>query len=196
VNAAAQAARLRAAIAGGARPSFTFFWNAEPKGADASGASRVRALGPECLSQWYPSRFRVRGVDYATAEHFMMAEKARLFEDGDAHHAILATQTPAEAKALGRTVRGFDGARWDALRCEVVLEGNLAKFEQAPALRAFLLGTGEDVLVEASPHDRIWGIGLSEDDPRARDPFAWRGLNLLGFVLMNARERLGQTTVG
>jgi len=88
------------------------------------------------------------------------------------------------------TVPGFDQGVWDAVRFEVVVRGNLAKFSQSRELAAFLLGTRGHVLVEASPRDRIWGIGLGESDPRASDPHAWRGLNLLGFALMRVREML------
>ncbi len=87
-------------------------------------------------------------------------------------------------------MRGFDSAEWERRRFEYVVEGNVHKFGQDPALRDYLLGTGSRVLVEASPVDRIWGIGLAADDERAPDPARWRGLNLLGFALMEARRRL------
>ena len=87
-------------------------------------------------------------------------------------------------------MRGFDEAVWERERFGIVVEGSVHKFGQDAALRQFLLGTGERVLVEASPRDRIWGIGLAADDERATDPARWRGLNLLGFALMEAREVL------
>lgn len=89
-----------------------------------------------------------------------------------------------------RLVRGFDDAVWARERFALVVEGSVHKFGQDPALRTYLLGTGERVLVEASPVDRIWGIGLAKDDPRSANPASWRGLNLLGFALMEARTRL------
>jgi len=119
-----------------------------------------------------------------------MAGKARLFGDEAAVEPILAARTPAEAKNLGRLVHGFDEAAWDAARFELVVRGNVAKFGQDPALRAYLLGTGNRVLVEASPRDRVWGIGLGAANERATDPAQWRGRNLLGFALMEARARL------
>ncbi|MEU9522122.1 NADAR family protein [Streptomyces sp. NPDC048224] len=147
-------------------------------------------LGPSCLSQWWPSPFTVDGVEYATAEHWMMAGKARLFGDAEAERRVLAAGHPAEAKKAGRLVRGFDEAVWERERFRIVVEGSVHKFAADPALRAFLLNTGERVLVEASPLDRVWGIGLAADDGAATDPERWRGPNLLGFALMAARERL------
>lgn len=147
-------------------------------------------LSASCLSQWWPAPFTVDGVAYATAEHWMMAAKARLFQDADAERAALTARTPAEAKKAGRLVRGFDDAVWERERFGIVVEGSVHKFSSDEALRAYLVGTGERVLVEASPLDRVWGIGLAADDPRAHDPARWRGLNLLGFALMEARERL------
>ncbi len=147
-------------------------------------------LGPSCLSQWWPSPFTVAGVEYRTAEHWMMAGKARLFEDPDAERRVLAAAHPAEAKKAGRLVRGFDETVWERERFRIVVEGSVHKFASDPALRTFLLNTGDRVLVEASPVDRVWGIGLAADDEAAGDPERWRGPNLLGFALMAARERL------
>ncbi|BAM90239.1 hypothetical protein S58_42540 [Bradyrhizobium oligotrophicum S58] len=95
-----------------------------------------------------------------------MAQKAALFGDQETHDAILAAPGPSQAKKLGRAVRGFDDARWTAHRFEVAVHGNVAKFGQNPALADWLRSTGDAVLVEASPVDRIWGIGLAADDPR------------------------------
>ncbi len=120
----------------------------------------------------------------------MMAGKARLFRDEEAAERIVAVDHPGEAKRLGRQVRGFDQAAWEEARFGIVVDGNVAKFGQNPDLRAFLLGTGERVLVEASPRDRVWGIGLGARNEDAERPDRWRGLNLLGFALMEARARL------
>ncbi|MFF4850119.1 NADAR family protein [Streptomyces sp. NPDC001194] len=147
-------------------------------------------LGPSCMSQWWPSPFTVGDVRYDTAEHWMMAGKARLFGDAEAERIALGAKTPAEAKKAGRLVRGFDEQTWARERFALVVEGSVHKFASTPALRAYLLTTGDRVLVEASPMDRVWGIGLAADDERALDPSRWRGLNLLGFALMEARDRL------
>ena len=176
--------RLKARWAAGERPELVFFWGHQPR--------KDGAIGASCLSQWYPASFSIDGQTYATAEHWMMAEKARLFDDHETRQRILAAATPAEAKDLGRAVRGFENEAWNRARHEIVFRGNLAKFTQNPEPWRFLLGTVGQVLVEASPVDRIWGIGLAQDDPLAADPTQWRGLNLLGFVLMEVRDALDQ----
>jgi ribA/ribD-fused uncharacterized protein len=166
----------------GARPKYLFFWGHRPQ--------RDGAIGQGSLSQWWPSPFTVDGVTYPTAEHWMMAGKARLFGDDAALARILGAPHPGAAKKAGRQVRGFDEDTWICHRWDLVVSGNVAKFGQDTALREYLLGTGSRVLVEASPLDRVWGIGLAADDERTADPASWRGLNLLGFALMEARERL------
>jgi ribA/ribD-fused uncharacterized protein len=146
---------------------------------------------PECpFSQWYPAPFTVEGRSFRCAEQFMMFEKARLFGDAEMGEQILAAKTPKEHKALGRKVRGFDDARWKSEREGIVLAGSRAKFTQNPELRALLLDTRGTELVEASPFDRIWGVGLSADNPRIDDPANWRGQNLLGKILTRLREEL------
>jgi ribA/ribD-fused uncharacterized protein len=143
-----------------------------------------------CLSQWWPSPFEVGGIRYATAEHYMMAQKARLFRDESILQQILSVSHPGEAKHLGRQVARFSEAEWAKHRTEIVFQGNLAKFGQAEAIKRYLLKTGRRVLVEASPVDTVWGIGLRAEDRRSSDPGRWRGQNLLGFTLMRVREEL------
>lgn len=174
--------RLVAATESGERVRYLPFWGHRPLPDGRLGAS--------CLSQWWPSPFTVDGVTYPSAEHWMMARKARLFGDAEAELAVLEARTPAAAKKAGRLVRDFDEDVWVRERFGLVVAGSVHKFGQDPELRAYLLATGDRVLVEASPVDRIWGIGLAKDDERAEDPRRWRGLNLLGFALMEARERL------
>jgi hypothetical protein len=176
---------LQARVRSGAPIDFVCFWGHTPKAAFSVDKS--------CLSQWYPASFIVNGTTYATAEHFMMAEKARVFGDVVTREQILACTDPKEAKALGRSVRGFDSMVWQHVCIDVVTRGNHAKFTQHHDLRAFLLGTGDAVLVEASPVDLVWGIGFAEDDVNARNPLLWRGQNLLGFTLMDVRASLQKT---
>lgn len=169
----------------GHQPDYLFFWGHRP--------STGGGVGKSCLSQWFEASFELDSISYPTAEHFMMAGKARLFADQQACERILLAPTPDAAKKLGRQIRGFDEARWNAARFDIVVRGNIAKFSQNQALRGFLLATADKVLVEASPVDPVWGIGLAADDPRARDPKAWGGLNLLGFALMAARHQIRST---
>lgn len=170
------------AVRAGARVKYLHFWGHRPR-----PDGRV---GPSCLSQWWPSPFVVDGVRYATAEHWMMAGKARLFGDAEAEERALAARSPAQAKKEGRLVRGFDETVWQRERFRIVLEGSVHKFTAHADLREFLVSTGDRVLVEASPVDRVWGIGLAASDVGASDPERWRGENLLGFALMGARERV------
>ncbi|MEV0899709.1 NADAR family protein [Actinoplanes sp. NPDC049802] len=175
-------ADLISARKAGERVRYLFFWGHQPERDGSAGAG--------CLSQWFPSEFTVDGVTFATAEHYMMWRKAVLFGDDVMAGRILTAGHPHEAKKLGGRVAGFDQRTWDEHRVPIVVAGNLAKFGGDPALRAYLLNTGDRVLVEASPLDRIWGIGLSRDDEAASDPHRWRGLNLLGFALMRVRDEL------
>ncbi|GAA1615056.1 NADAR family protein [Kribbella sancticallisti] len=178
-------ADLLEGLAAGKRYKYVFFWGDTP--------ARDGEVDKSCLSQWFVAPSTVDGVRYATAEHWMMAGKARLFGDDQAAAKVIAAGHPSEAKAIGRTVSGFDTDKWQQHRFELVVEGNVHKFGQNQPLLDYLLGTGDRVLVEASPVDRIWGIGLAAGDERAEHPAEWRGLNLLGFALMQARLKLADT---
>ena len=174
---------LIAAIESGRTFTYRLFYGHTPR---ADGA-----VSDAVFSQWWAGTpFRVDGVLYATAEHWMMAGKARLFGDAAALEAILAAATPSEAKALGRSVQGFDEGAWKAAREQLVTRGNVHKFGADPALGAHLLATGESILVEAAPRDTIWGIGLGAQHADAQHPARWRGSNLLGFALVRARDEL------
>lgn len=170
------------AVAAGEVFQYRFFWGHRPR--------KDGALSDSCFSQWWGCRFEADGEVYTSAEQYMMAQKAKLFGDEEMRRAILQTDDPSSAKKLGRKVRGFDEAQWKSARFDIVTHASLAKFGQDEGLKRYLLATREEVLVEASPTDRIWGIGLGRDDPRAADPHTWQGLNLLGFALCRAREML------
>jgi ribA/ribD-fused uncharacterized protein len=176
---------LRRAVADGRTFRYRFFWGHTLRG-DGQ-------LSDAVFSQFWRCRFEVNGQAYSSAEQFMMAEKARTFGDGETREKILCTHEPPECKALGRKVRPFDSKVWDETRIDVVVRGNVAKFGQERALRDYLLSTGDDILVEASPRDTIWGIGLGRDSERAQDPRTWRGRNLLGFALVRVRSILRET---
>lgn len=140
------------------------------------------------FSNFHPSVFTADGVTYRWAEGYLMARKARLFGDEERLAAILAARTPAECKALGRRVTPYDDEVWTRERYSVALDMLRLKFGQNAGLRAALLDTGDAPLVEASPTDRIWGIGFSEEEAEA-NRHAW-GSNLLGRALMEVRAEL------
>ena len=117
------------------------------------------------LSNWYPSAFTLKGIDFSSMEQYMMYRKAICFDDDKVAAQILATE-------------------------DVVYEGLLAKFYQNPELKERLKSTGSAVLAECAVNDRIWGIGLSMRDPDRFDRTKWKGHNLLGYALMMVREKL------
>jgi ribA/ribD-fused uncharacterized protein len=173
---------LNEKIANGFQANYLFFWGHTQK--------QENIIDKSCFSQWYPSAFVVDGTTYLTAEHWMMAKKALLFNDTETFKKILETTTPNIAKKLGREVKNFDSAIWEAHAYEFVVEGNFHKFSQHEGLKNYLLSTEDNIIVEASPVDFIWGIGLSQDDNDAYNPLKWKGGNLLGFALMEVRDRL------
>lgn len=161
---------------------FLFFWGHTPKQADV--------IDKSCLSQWFPSPFAHEGHTYLTAEHWMMARKAELFQDEEMVEKIIQSETPGEAKKLGRQVKNFDPGNWDAHKFDLVVKGNILKFTQNEAMGHWLRQTGHRILVEASPVDYIWGIGMAADHQHIHNPHHWQGENLLGYALMEVREQL------
>ncbi len=158
-------------------PKYVFFWKP-----------------PGWPSQWYPSDFYVRGNRYSCAEQYMMAEKAKLFNDVSSWKKIMAESDPAKMKALGRKVSNFKLARWITEGPKIVYRANLAKFTQNVELREKLLATGQREMVEASWRDKIWGIGLSvkRHAKFIENKEKWRGKNCLGLELDRVREHIRQ----
>lgn len=154
---------------------------------------REETVDTSCLSQWFPCSFVVEGNNYTAAEQYMMAEKARLFGDEEIRRQILREADPRACKRLGRQVQKFDKDVWDTRCGEIAAKGNVAKFSQNPELKSFLLSTGDAILAEGAPRDKIWGIGMGKNNPLARDPAQWRGRNLLGFALMEVRDILRES---
>ena len=173
------------AFAAGDKTELLMFWGHQP--------SKNGTIGKSCFSQWWKSDFWFYGEQFCCMEQCMMLGKASLFQDKVAAEKIMASDDPMKIKKLGRSVQNFDDKLWDSFKYPLVLTGNYNKFVQNPQLRNFLLSTGDRILVEASPYDREWGIGLSADDPRAKDPQQWQGKNLLGFALMEARDEIRRT---
>ena len=159
---------------------FLFFW----------GHTVKDEITKACFSQWFPCEFVDNGVVYKTAEHYMMAAKARLFDDNEILELILETHSPNEAKSLGRKVENFNSEIWDHHKYQIVVQANLLKFSQNQELKEFLLSTEDKVIVEASPYDKIWGIGMLESDKNSGNPPLWNGENILGFALMEVRDLL------
>jgi len=159
---------------------FLFFW----------GHTVKEEITKACFSQWFPFQFEENGIRYKTAEHYMMAGKAKLFNDNEILEKILKSDTPNQAKSLGRKVKNFNPQLWDEQKYEIVRRANLLKFSQNQKFKDFLLSTNDKILVEASPYDTIWGIGMLETDPKAQNPLQWNGENLLGFALMDVRDEL------
>eukprot|EP00731_Ephydatia_muelleri_P017973 Em0011g13a len=155
------------------RESFTFFYGKNSP-----------------FSQHYRVDFNVAGVVFCCAEQYMMHQKARLFNDEEIAERIMETNDPRKHKALGRKVRGFNEVRWREQCLPIVREANKAKFTQNPALLASLMATKGTTLVEASPRDTIWGIGLSAENPKALRRETWRGTNLLGQILTELRDEI------
>lgn len=163
----------------GEEMNFLFFWGHQP--------SKDGKITKTCFSQWWVSPFTVDGISYQTAEHWMMCKKAELFGDEEQKIAILGNNSPAFAKKCGRKVLNFNPNVWQERSFDIVVEGNFHKFSQNDGLKEFLLSTGDDIIVEASPFDNIWGIGTQSHLP---NPSQWKGKNLLGFALMEVRDRL------
>jgi ribA/ribD-fused uncharacterized protein len=145
------------------------------------------------FSQWHPCTFKVNGVEYCSAEQYMMAQKALLFGDTAVHADIMAEQDPKQIKKYGRLVSNFNKELWDKHRFTIVLGASIAKFTQNPDLKKILMDTELKTLVEASPLDNIWGIKLAADDYRATDRTKWKGINLLGQALTQTREYIKWT---
>ncbi len=166
----------------GKKMKFVFFWGHQSP-ADGS-------ITKSCFSQWFDCRFSVDGVEYSTSEQYMMAQKALIFGDNTIYSEIMNASHPNEFKSLGRKISGFDEKIWNENKTDIVIKGNTAKFSQNQELKDFLLGTNDRILVEASPYDKIWGVGMSAKDSGITNPNCWQGENLLGFCLMEVRDKV------
>lgn len=142
------------------------------------------------LSQWYIKDFKENDLLFNCMEKYMMYNKALLFDDKDIANEILNNNQPKAIKELGRKVKNFNDELWDKMKYKIVFTGNYYKFSQNTDLRNFLLSTKNKVLVEASPYDKVWGIKMKYDDENIENPFCWKGKNLLGFALMEARDEI------
>lgn len=142
------------------------------------------------FSQWAKSKFVIDGVEFNTCEQYMMYKKALMFHDYDAAKKIMATSNPKEQKAIGRRVKGFNREHWETYCREIVYDANVAKFTQNEDMREELMATGNKEFCEASPMDKIWGVGMAEDNPLIQDKANWQGTNWLGEALTKVRSHL------
>ncbi len=152
-----------------ANPDYHFFW------------------GGYC-SQWFKSTFEEFGETFNTAEQFMMAAKAKTFGDEESYQKIMAEKDPSEQKKLGKKVKNFVPETWNAIARDFVTLGNYDKFTQNPEYLEFLMENRGKFFVEASPYDKIWGIGLGEGAIGIENPANWQGTNWLGQCINKARD--------
>lgn len=146
------------------------------------------------LSQWKLSFFKNKqGITFNCCEQYMMWRKAILFDDKYTANLILSSASPKEQKQLGRKVKNFDPFRWDQFKREIVYQGNHIRAQQDSSFRTTLISTGNKIIVEASPYDRIWGIGYKESDA-LKNINNW-GENLLGKALMKVRNDIPNMTI-
>lgn len=141
-------------------------------------------------SQWYQAPMTIDGVTYNCCEQYMMHQKALLFSDFEVAEKIMKADHPRDQKQLGREVKGFNKSVWDSACIRIVYKGNYAKFTQNEDLKHQLLATENDILVEASPYDTVWGIGMGEEEPGIENPANWKGLNLLGWSITLVKKEL------
>ncbi len=149
-------------------------------------------LGIHIFSQFYPCSFSTDDRSYCCAEQWMMSQKALVFKDTTTFDKIMSAKNPTKIKSLGRQIKNFDEEKWNKVKFDIVYKGNLMKFSQNDDLLKRLLNTKNKILVEASPYDKIWGIGLTASDAIKTDPDDWPGANLLGKALMKVRDALDE----
>lgn len=152
---------------------FEFFWKAQ-----------------SCFSQWHTSEFTEADITFSCTEQYMMYQKAVCFQDHEIAEKILKSNSPREMKKLGRAVKNYDDDVWESKCYDVVKRGNMLKFSQNPALKEKLFATKGKTLVEASPVDRKWGIGLASTNSKAWNKSTWKGRNLLGYAITEVRDEL------
>lgn len=144
------------------------------------------------LSNWYLSDFIIDGQKFSSMEQYMMYEKARTFGDMEIAAQIMETNQVGKIKSLGRLVKNYHETVWNGVRQIRIYRGLLAKFSQNQELLQKLLDTKDAILAECAVQDCIWGIGRSMKDEKRYEIQAWKGKNLLGYALMEARNELAK----
>ena len=160
----------------GDKLDFVFFWG---------HTNKSNSVNKTCFSQWYTDsgEFHDKNFVYDSCEHYMMLGKLLLMNGNN-------IEVTKEVKALGRKIKNWDEKKWNDEKFNIVVQGNLLKFSQDEELKEYLLSTGDKILVEASPYDPNWGIGLDSHAPNVDNPNTWKGDNLLGYALMEVRDKL------
>lgn len=152
---------------------YTFFWKSDSP-----------------FSNFYKCKFRVDNIDFFSSEQYFMYKKAMAFMDAETAELILKTKLPWEAKKLGRQVKNFNKKEWDEMCQKIMYDAVHHKFTQNQSLLKVLMATGNTKFIEASPFDKIWGIGLTEEDAKKTPEENWLGTNFLGIVLTQLRDDL------
>jgi ribA/ribD-fused uncharacterized protein len=150
---------------------YVFFWGSE-------------------FSNWFECKFTYKNLTFFNSEQAFMWEKAIYFGDTETAALILKTPSPNQNKKLGRKIKNFKTDVWLKEGYAIMIAINTAKFSQNSKLKTILLSTENKILVEASPHDTIWGIGLYHEDDKVLDEKNWKGQNLLGKALMCVRDEI------
>lgn len=149
---------------------YTFFWSSKKP-----------------YSNWYPCQFTYKDIKFYNSEQAYMWEKALCFDDTETAEQILEEGSdPKRAKELGRMVVGFNDVIWNDRKFQIMYDIVLEKFRQNTTIKKKLLENSN--FAEASPYDLVWGVGLSEEDPRILDEKNWTGQNLLGKVLEKVKS--------
>lgn len=174
--------KLRKEYNAGEKLKFLFFWGHQP--------SKDGSISKSCFSQWWKSDFLENMDLYCCTEQYMMAGKSKLFNDEEVFEEIMKCKDPKKIKSLGRRVKNFNEEKWNKAKIDIVFKGNYLKFTQNKDLKEFLLSTGNRIIVEVSPYDAVWGIKMSENDEFVNNPLKWKGENLLGFILMEVRDKI------
>lgn len=145
------------------------------------------------FSNWHPCEFEFDDKEFGThkfknTEQAFMWLKAKYFQDEETAEEILVNPNPRTSKKLGRKVKGFDDEKWAMVSYVYMIAVNASKYIQNEDLKQTLFSTAGKQLVEASPFDKIWGIGISKDDDDCLDEHKWKGMNLLGKALDVVRD--------
>lgn len=147
-------------------------------------------INASCMNMKYIAPFDVGEDHYVSAEHYYLAEKAKIAGDFKSRELIKKATEPAEFRMLEREIENLNPVTWDEVKYAIALVGNYHKFWNNMALKKYLMTTEQKILAYTDSEDLIWGTGLDIDHEDAEDPSKWPGQNLLGFAIMELRDHL------